>query len=262
MVIELAPGDYEYKYSSDGWDIEESLTPGSLCTITTGEFTNRTLTVGADDLTLPTVCWNSCVACGESTQKTITFRVDMSDFTGTFTLPQVKGTFNDWCLDCAPMSDMGNGVWELAIALEPGNYEYKYSSDGWDIQETLTAGQICTTEGEFINRTLTVTQDSVLNTVCWGSCVACESSSIENNELSLVNIYPNPTNGVLKVEGQITENQYEIVLTDLQGRVVYSQATSASLINETINLVNTQSGVYMLMIKTVNSSRVERIVLN
>lgn len=40
----------------------------------------------------------------------VTFTVDMSEFTGTFTLPQVKGTFNNWCLDCAPMNDMGNGI--------------------------------------------------------------------------------------------------------------------------------------------------------
>jgi hypothetical protein len=44
--------------------------------------------------------------------------------------------------------------------------------------------------------------------------------------------------------------------------VVYTSTTSASVINENVDISNAQSGVYMLMIKTANSTRVERIVLN
>jgi hypothetical protein len=261
LAIELAPGNYEYKFSSDGWDLAETLTSGSPCTVTTGEFTNRTLTV-TETTTLPTVCWGSCVACGESTTRDITFRVDMSEYDGTFTTPEVNGTFNDWCGNCAAMTDMGNGIWEITIPLDEGDYEYKFSYDTWTGQEELAGAGSCVTTGEFINRTLTVSADSVLAAVCFASCDVCESASINNNELSQVNIYPNPSNGVITVEGQITDNQYEIVVTDLQGRVVYTSTTSASVINENVDISNAQSGVYMLMIKTANSTRVERIVLN
>jgi hypothetical protein len=35
---------YEYKFAYDSWAGQESLTPGSSCTVSNGGFTNRTLT--------------------------------------------------------------------------------------------------------------------------------------------------------------------------------------------------------------------------
>ena len=35
----------------------------------------------------------------------VTFQLDMSEFTGSFTTPELNGTFNAWCGDCAPMTD-------------------------------------------------------------------------------------------------------------------------------------------------------------
>lgn len=61
-TLQLLPGNYEFKYSADNWSIQESLTPGSGCTITTDIFTNRTLSVSSD-IVLPVVCWNSCNSC-------------------------------------------------------------------------------------------------------------------------------------------------------------------------------------------------------
>ena len=63
-TIALAPGNYEYKFLKDSWAAgDESLTAGSSCTITTGGYTNRALTVGTTNMTQPTVCWASCAAC-------------------------------------------------------------------------------------------------------------------------------------------------------------------------------------------------------
>ena len=58
LTIPLAAGFYEYKFAYDSWAGSESLIPGSSCTITTGEFTNRALDV-TGDATLDAVCWEA-----------------------------------------------------------------------------------------------------------------------------------------------------------------------------------------------------------
>jgi hypothetical protein len=100
----------------------------------------------------------------------------MNEVAGPFTTPEVNGTFNNWCGGCAPMSDVNNdGIWELTIALEPGNYEYKFAYDSWAGQETLSEGSACTvTNYGYTNRFLSVADDIILPVVCWSDCNACE----------------------------------------------------------------------------------------
>jgi hypothetical protein len=62
LTIPLNGGTYEYKFAADSWGIQEELTPNSSCTITTGNFTNRLITVEGE-IVLDEVCWASCDAC-------------------------------------------------------------------------------------------------------------------------------------------------------------------------------------------------------
>ena len=62
--INLAAGNYEYKYSFNNWMGQEDLISGSACTVTAGQFVNRTLQI-TGDTTLPVVCWGNCSACSE-----------------------------------------------------------------------------------------------------------------------------------------------------------------------------------------------------
>jgi hypothetical protein len=175
LVVSLPAGSYEYKFSADGWNIQENLNPSLPCTVTNFGFTNRALNV-TGDVVLDPVCWGSCVTCSTVVPEyDVTFRVDMNNVTEAFTTPNLNGQFNNWCGACAPMSDSdGDGIWELVVSLPAGSYEYKFSADGWNIQETLTEGAPCTINGApFVNRTLNVTGDVVLDAVCWGSCSAC-----------------------------------------------------------------------------------------
>ncbi len=96
-----------------------------------------------------------------------------------FTLPEVNGTFNNWCGNCNALSDAnGDGIWETTISIPSGTYEYKFSFDSWTGQENLSDAGGCTiTNGTFSNRTLTVTSDVILNTVCWGLCSDCLSEN-------------------------------------------------------------------------------------
>ncbi len=173
-TTDLAPGNYEYKFSADDWGSQENLVPGSTCTVTNFGFTNRSLVVTQETI-LPVVCWGACVDCAAAPVfYDITFQVDMNEQTG-FTTPEVNGAFNGWCGNCTAMSDAdGDGIWSVTVSLEEGTYEYKFSHDNWTGQETLTPGSSCTvTTDIYTNRTITVSQDEVLPAVCYGSCAVC-----------------------------------------------------------------------------------------
>ena len=105
----------------------------------------------------------------------VAFRVDMSQYTGSLTGGVfVNGTFNGWCGTCNPMTDMGNGSWEVTLPLPPGAIEYKFTIDGWFAQEEFVGGESCTvTDGAFTNRAHTVAGDITLPNVCFASCDAC-----------------------------------------------------------------------------------------
>ncbi len=175
ITIPLNSGSYEYKFTADGWSSQENLTPGSSCTVTSGNFTNRLINVSSD-VVLPVVCWGNCGAC--TTVYPVTFKVDMANVTSAYTQVQLAGEFNGWNPPANAMTD-GNsdGVYETTISLAPGTYKYKFAADNWTIQENLTAGSACTvTEFGYTNRTITVTNTGqVLDPICWGACVACNA---------------------------------------------------------------------------------------
>jgi hypothetical protein len=62
LTIPLAADTFEYKFAYDTWAGQETLTPGSLCTSTIDNFTNRSIIV-TGEATLDPVCWGSCDPC-------------------------------------------------------------------------------------------------------------------------------------------------------------------------------------------------------
>lgn len=238
ITISLPAGQIEYKYAADNWNIQETLLAGSGCTLTTGQFTNRVYVV-SQDVTLPPVCWGSCDDCGINNGPfNVMFNVDMSEVAAPFTTPEVNGTFNNWCGGCAPMSDDdGDGIWTLTIPLMPGTYEYKYAYDSWAGQETLTPGSVCTiTTDNFTNRVITVSEEMDMAAVCWGSCVACIPTSVEELDEVNISIYPNPASNNVNInvgsfEG--TLNVYDITGKEIMtGKQIFKNTTKILDISE------------------------------
>lgn len=81
--------------------------------------------------------------------------------------------------------------------------------------------------------------------------------AVENFEANTVTLYPNPTNGILKIK---TASAVDIVITDVTGKTVYnaSQITNESV----INLSNVHQGIYFARINDENKQKVVRIILN
>ncbi len=61
----------------------------------------------------------------DATEVTFRFRPDPGARRVT-----VAGTFNDWSMGTTPLHDPdGDGVWETAVRLDPGTYQYKFVVD-------------------------------------------------------------------------------------------------------------------------------------
>lgn len=105
-------------------------------------------------------------------QNDVTFSVDMSGYSGSFTTVYVSGTLNGWSGTDNPMTDMGSGIWSVTLPLADGTYDYKFTTDNWTDQENFTAGAVCTTtNGGFTNRFLDVDgSDMTLSTPDFSVC--------------------------------------------------------------------------------------------
>jgi len=180
VTIDLPHGAHEFKYTVDGWTDQENFIGGEPCTITTGGFTNRLLNLSSDS-TLGVVCWNSCDTCSLAPIDTgsVTFQVDMNNYTGTYTDVNLNGNFAGWCGACIPMTDPDmDGIYSVTLDLPHGAHEYKFTVDGWADQENFAGGEVCTiTTAGFTNRLLNLSSDTTLAEVCWNSCDPCMIST-------------------------------------------------------------------------------------
>ncbi len=252
LVIALEAGSYEYKFANDNWAGQETLAPGSSCTLTSGEFTNRVLTVTGEQA-LDAVCWGSCTTCDNPQGPfSITFIVDMSQVTETFTTPEINGEFNGWCGGCAPMSDAnGDNIWEITIPLAADTFDYKFAYDTWAGQESLTPGSSCTyTIDSFTNRRIIVTGATQLDSVCWSSCAACIVNVEEIANANRVTIYPNPAQDFLQIEfAKAINKQANITIMDASGRIVVSQKATIAK-RYTVDTANMTEGMYFIHLTT------------
>lgn len=62
VTVEVPVGAIQYKFTLDQQTVEEQLKPGTVCTQTTGNFTNRIAQI-EEETVLPIVCFNSCDSC-------------------------------------------------------------------------------------------------------------------------------------------------------------------------------------------------------
>lgn len=251
----------EFKYSHDNWAGQETNNPAEPCTNGNTQFTNRVLVVPAADTTLGVVCWGSCGPCsGTATTANVTFRVDMNEFTGTFTTPEINGTFNSWCGNCAPMTDANNDdIWEITINLPIGDsLEYKFSHDNWAGQETNDPTGACTNGNtQFTNRVLVVSGDTIMPAVCWGSCLPCGlSSSVEEAGLATLRMFPNPAHGSVTFE---SAEAGMLQLYDLTGRMVLQNELEAG--TQIISLAGLKAGLYVAQWQGQKSTQSLRLIV-
>ena len=139
LLLDLEPGIYTYKFRNGAWTDWntgsgwESLL-GQDCAV--GDWSDREVVVGIDPLQLDPVCFSSCTSdCLIVNSYDVTFQVDLNDVDGFNPADgvYVQGTFNGWCGYCNPLSDDdGDYIYTLTINIPTGEYEYIYTTNGWN----------------------------------------------------------------------------------------------------------------------------------
>jgi subtilisin-like proprotein convertase family protein len=100
------------------------------------------------------------------------------------------------------------------------------------------------------------------NIVSWGIDFGC---TLENQEFdtSDITVYPNPNSGNFTLQyNNPVSNEINITVYDMRGRKIYANSfASQAIINETIQLNNTQAGIYLMTITDGNRKEVKKIVV-
>ena len=184
----------------------------------------------------------------------------MNNVSQAFTIPEINGTFNNWCGSCWAMEDLdGDGIWEKQITMLEGYYELKFSADNWSIAEPLDPAWSCTNgNSQYTNRTLVIDENKV---ICpeWGQCTpTCNSIIISDvNEFSDLenNLYPNPSSGLIKLSANKAEN---LKITTLLGKIVFEKA---QINNKEIDIQHLPSGIYYCSYTSENIFYSEKLLL-
>jgi hypothetical protein len=215
---------------------------------------------------LPVVCFGSCEACGGGPQTfTLVFQVDGAQ------LPQISpagihiaGNFNGW--NPVPMQPAGAALFTFSTNVAEGTQvQWKYlNGPTFNAVETVPAN--CGTDDGFggNNRVFNMPgQVTVLDVVCFASCVACIPDGLnEASRGGQLLVYPNPSDGVVQFRAPAAGNAL-LVLTDLRGRII-GQVRMALALNEWVQptLPALSSGIYSVSLYTDGAAYHQKLVVH
>jgi hypothetical protein len=84
-----------------------------------------------------------------------------------------------------------------------------------------------------------------------------------NNSSTNLNIYPNPSTGMVNIQSSVVSSQWSVEVYDVLGQVVYqkTEQINGGKINEQVNLTDLSDGIYTLRLITDNGSAVRKVVI-
>ena len=86
-------------------------------------------------------------------------------------------------------------------------------------------------------------------------CVTVQPVNVEEQSTHDINIYPNPTDGVLNIE---VESMTRITIFNAMGQVVYDNEVVSD--RETVDMTQYNEGMYLLRVTTENGVMIEKVV--
>ena len=150
-----------------------------------------------------------------------------------------------WYRNGVPVAGATNNTWAV-----PGGYLHNYDSIACQVVNT----DLCSGISSFEWMHLTVDPNANVGV-----------QTIAGNE-AVVNVMPNPTNGVFAIKGSLgagVDESVTIEITDMLGRVVYTAETPAvnGVLEARIVMSSNVGGVYLLNVHSAHVSKVFHIVL-
>lgn len=165
-VANVDPNDtYLYKFiNGDYWGVDEWGWEGAIAPDECTTEGNRTVEVGAEDVSLDAVCYESCSEC-ELTE--VTLRVNLSNILEIS--PEgvhVAGDFQGWNVGGTELTDVGDNIYEVTLWLGQGSYQYKFiNGNAWGDDESIPAE--CNVDN---NRELVVGEEPMTVEFCYNQC--------------------------------------------------------------------------------------------
>ena len=86
----------------------------------------------------------------------------------------------------------------------------------------------------------------------------CSTNSVNENTLSSINVFPNPANDILSING-LEGNTESIQISDASGKMMISHS-NINTASFDVNVENLESGIYFARINQNNNTRVIRFV--
>lgn len=173
----------------------------------------------------------------------ITFRVDMQNETVSSSGVFLRGSFNEWSSN-EELQNNG-AVYYKTIVLESGTeVEYKFvNGDQWE-----TENQGDCSVGDNHNRQLIVPENNtILDLVCFNSCNACNSTSLEEMDDTEIRVFPNPTQSSFKLTNLPIDESVLIKIYD-SNSVLIREISANNQSSVQIELVDVNSGIFLINI--------------
>lgn len=219
--------------------------------------------------TVISTCFEECrddTGCTVVEPRQVSFTVDMSGYSEAFTQVYVSGTFNGWSGDANPLTDMGDGVWEGSLTVNPGNQEYKFQVDGWTDQEFFTDGDPCTVtdpSGQFINRSLVVDDQDLNICFLWNTCDMCEASGLNTIETrdDLFTAVPTVISNNTIVTFHETNTDKELTVLTSMGQQVAAMQIESGQDQYDLDLGKLVPGIYFLNVRAGNTQQTTRLLI-
>ncbi len=141
----------------------------------------------------------------------------------------------------------GGGIWEYTgedttvalagglftpLGMTPGTYEFIYT----------VSNEYCPTDTSVVTVTLT-------------DCLG-----LEDEELTSLEVYPNPVSDVLTVQNLSIDGNATIEVLDIEGRVIYADQVSNLIGNYTIDMSDVERGVYFVRLTGQDAVQKVRVV--
>jgi len=173
----------------------------------------------------------------------VNFRVDMQNETVSSSGVFLRGSFNSWDSD-EPLQNDGS-VYFATIELEPGTeIQYKFvNGDSWESSIPDACGI-----GDNNNRQITVPEASTsLDVVCFNSCEACNTTSIEKQIGTEISVFPNPTDNSFQITNLPVDENIKIIIYDINNKLL-REVASNNQPSINIELIDVKTGIYFISV--------------
>lgn len=181
------------------------------------------------------------------------------------------GMPGDWSPADGAMSDAdANGVWQITVSLPAGTYAYKYiNGNGWGDNEGVAGTALdatCSIDdgGGNINRTVTISSDTVVGPYFYDQCVL-SSTTLNVNDITTeatMLVAPNPMGERAAIFLSNPNNEtFNMTMTNIMGQVVRTQNNINTNVVE-IEKADLTSGVYFITLQNeVGAKITEKLIV-